>query len=197
MPYKYKINKGDGALRSLSLIHPLSQVKYSEFYDEYGGLILYFCRESRTSIRSPEKVGDIYYIDGSVSAIDKYRRDDILTVLHELRSKYSVSFFSYSGYNRLHSFIGSTEYLRLEKKFSTLVSIDISSCFDSIYTHSMSWATKNKVVSKLSIGRSSFGNDFDRLMQMSNHGETNGIPIGAEVSRVFAEIILEQIDKKY
>ena len=31
-------------------------------------------------------------------------------------------------------------------------------------------------------------------MQRSNNNETNGIPIGSEVSRIFAEIIFQQID---
>jgi len=32
-------------------------------------------------------------------------------------------------------------------------------------------------------------------MQSANYGETNGIIIGPEFSRIFAELILQQIDK--
>lgn len=39
-----------------------------------------------------------------------------------------------------------------------------------------------------------FENAFDKLMQSSNYNETAGIIIGPEVSRIFAEIILQQID---
>jgi len=35
---------------------------------------------------------------------------------------------------------------------------------------------------------------FDRLLQAVNYKETHGIPIGPEMSRIFAEIILQRID---
>lgn len=35
---------------------------------------------------------------------------------------------------------------------------------------------------------------FDSLMQQLNYNETNGIVIGPELSRIFAEIILQAID---
>lgn len=40
------------------------------------------------------------------------------------------------------------------------------------------------------------GDAFDNLMQSVNARETNGIVIGPEFSRIFAEIILQYIDKK-
>lgn len=39
-----------------------------------------------------------------------------------------------------------------------------------------------------------FGGQFDILMQNLNYGETNGIIIGPEFSRIFAELILQRID---
>lgn len=54
-----------------------------------------------------------------------------------------------------------------------------------------------KEIVKHNIGKSSstFGGKFDRLIQNLNYGETNGIVIGPEFSRIFAEIILQKIDK--
>ncbi|MBS1087214.1 antiviral reverse transcriptase Drt3b [Gluconobacter sphaericus] len=49
--------------------------------------------------------------------------------------------------------------------------------------------------SKEYISSSSFGNNFDKLMQRLNHNETSGICIGPEVSRIFAEIILAKVDQ--
>ena len=40
------------------------------------------------------------------------------------------------------------------------------------------------------------GDAFDNLMQSVNARETNGIVIGPEFSRIFAEIILQYIDQK-
>ncbi|HCD7457915.1 TPA: RNA-directed DNA polymerase, partial [Escherichia coli] len=68
-------------------------------------------------------------------------------------------------------------------------------CFDSIYTHSISWALKNKPYIRKHVKYSNqFGQELDTLMQRSNNNETNGIPIGSEFSRVFAELIFQRID---
>ena len=40
-----------------------------------------------------------------------------------------------------------------------------------------------------------FGGKFDTIMQNLNYGETNGIVIGPEFSRIFAELILQRIDR--
>lgn len=72
---------------------------------------------------------------------------------------------------------------------------DVSKCFDSIYTHSVTWAVKDMPFAKRSIGAKSFGDQFDRLMQSMNYNETSGICIGPEVSRIFAETIFQRIDR--
>ncbi|MCY1292043.1 reverse transcriptase [compost metagenome] len=75
--------------------------------------------------------------------------------------------------------------------------MDVSKCFDSIYTHSISWATKDKQYTKQNLQVSStFGDNFDSLIRRANQNETNGILIGPEVSRIFAEIIFQSIDTK-
>lgn len=75
---------------------------------------------------------------------------------------------------------------------------DIQKCFDSIYTHTIAWATQGgKVAYKKTFeGRdsSTFGGIFDTIMQRLNYNETSGIVIGPEFSRIFAEIILQHID---
>tara|TARA_B100000949_G_C14277433_1_gene450166 strand:+ start:1146 stop:2567 length:1422 start_codon:yes stop_codon:yes gene_type:complete len=71
---------------------------------------------------------------------------------------------------------------------------DVSKCFDSIYTHSVSWALKSMPFSKRTINMRSFGSEFDSLMQKMNYNETSGICIGPEVSRIFAETIFQSID---
>ncbi|MCW8965971.1 MAG: RNA-directed DNA polymerase, partial [Candidatus Pacearchaeota archaeon] len=75
---------------------------------------------------------------------------------------------------------------------------DISKCFDSIYTHSIGWAVIGKEAQKesLRLNTGTFPDKFDKLMQRMNQGETNGIIIGPEFSRIFAEIILQAIDRE-
>jgi len=73
--------------------------------------------------------------------------------------------------------------------------LDISKCFDSIYTHTISWAVKDKETAKNKTSHEYFGSAFDSFMQNINYRETNSICIGPEVSRLFAEIIFAKIDK--
>jgi len=42
--------------------------------------------------------------------------------------------------------------------------------------------------------KETFGYKFDKLLMDLNYNETNGIVIGPEFSRIFAEIILQRID---
>ena len=86
-----------------------------------------------------------------------------------------------------------------EKRFERLYKFDIQSCFDSIYSHSFTWAVsggKEEYKKHLNGKAKSFGDDWDNIMQKMNYNETNGIVIGPEFSRIFAEIILQYIDKK-
>ncbi len=87
----------------------------------------------------------------------------------------------YSGFDRLYKFFESDDHIRLEKKFRYQISIDISKCFDSIYTHSIAWATKSKDEAKENISALTFGNHFDKVMQRLNHNETSGICIGPKL----------------
>ena len=90
----------------------------------------------------------------------------------------------------------SNDFIDLERKYNTLYTLDVSKCFDSIYTHSISWATKTKTFTKGMLANKSlnFGDAFDKLMQRCNFNETHGVIIGPEISRIFAEIIFQKID---
>lgn len=94
----------------------------------------------------------------------------------------------------MYKFFTSGDYLRLEQKYTNLMKMDIASCFYHIYTHTITWAVKGKEQAKNQIGESTFENKFDALMQHTNYNETNGIIVGPEISRIFAEIILQRID---
>lgn len=194
-PYLYKIRKNTLEYRRLALLHPLSQWKIREFYSEYNKLIVYFCSNSPASIRSPKSVASSFFSKSSWENIYKYKTRSLSSEIIDGYAKHSPSFFSYRGYDRLYKFFNSVDYFSLEKKFQVQMSLDVSKCFDSIYTHSMAWATKEKEFVKRNLKYSSFGDDFDVMIRHGNDNETNGIPIGPEVSRLFSEIIFQKIDK--
>ncbi|WP_407501271.1 antiviral reverse transcriptase Drt3b [Acinetobacter baumannii] len=193
-PYLYKIRKNALEHRRLALLHPASQWKIREFYNEYDRLILYFCSESPASIRAPKKIASSFYSKGSWENIYKYKTGSITADTIDGYAKHTPSFFAYKGYDRLYKFFNSLDYFNIEKKFKIQMSLDVSKCFDSIYTHSMAWATKEKEFVKSNLNLSSFGDDFDFTIRHGNYNETNGIPIGPEISRIFAEIIFQKID---
>lgn len=71
---------------------------------------------------------------------------------------------------------------------------DISNCFPSIYTHSISWALHGRRKSKRNRSVLLEGNLLDRVTQCTRDGQTNGLLIGPHPSNVLSEIILTRID---
>jgi len=197
-PFKYKIIKNEFRLRTLSLVHPRSQMNYLEIYRENSDMLLSLCDKNNFSIRSPIRICNSFYLNKKEKEVlqGSYKEVRIDTIEEELYKKHSSSFYSYKGYDRIYKFYTSPFYRELEAKFSYMFMLDVANCFDSIYTHTVSWASKNKDYIK--DGRTNWSNQFaqklDTIMQRSNANETNGIPIGSEFSRIFSEIIFQDID---
>lgn len=197
IPLPFKIKKNSNSFRKLSLIHPRSQVGFLKFYKENEDLLCHFSSKSVASLRYISKVATRFYSNpGSRYYFLKSNRS-ITTSNAEFYRKFSTSYFTYEGFSRLYKFFDSDILSNLEKKYPYMLSIDVSKCFDSIYTHSICWAVKNKTASKKETNLSfNFGAKFDKIMQKANYNETNGIVIGPEVSRIFSEIIFNDIDSK-
>lgn len=138
-PYLYKIRKNSKEFRRLALLHPLSQWKMKCFYQKYEQLILHYCSRSPASIRSPHKVAGSFYNKTPWENLNQYKKGDVALTDLDLYVKHTPSYFSYFGYDRLYKFFNSKDYFLLEKHFSVLTTLDVSKCFDSIYTHSLSW----------------------------------------------------------
>lgn len=191
VPLDYKIRRTSGGARVLSIMHPKIQVEACDFYDKYQDLIIYYSNRSNKSLRYPEKV------------VSSFLKKEVFEISNESRGleeseknfSHFISFFKYNKYPFLYKFFESYDYNKLEKRFQSLVQVDVSKCFHNIYTHSISWAIKNKLIAKRDRSvKKSFDRKFDDLMQSSNYSETNGILIGPELSRIFAEIIFQDID---
>lgn len=195
-PFKYYIKKDDFDFRVISLLHPSAQLKISEFIHEYSDIITYYCNQSEISLRHPYKETSSFYIKSKdLMNIYKLKGEEKSSHNIDIYSLYSPSYFSYKTYDRIYKFINSEEFIKLESKFNNLMTLDIIKCFHNIYTHSISWATKNKDIIKKNINKNHFADDFDKFIRQGNYNETHGIPIGPEISRIFAEIILQKIDK--
>ncbi|MDT8853800.1 antiviral reverse transcriptase Drt3b [Paracoccaceae bacterium Fryx2] len=194
IPFNYKITKDRESFRRLSLPHPRAQLEVVNFYKRFSSLIAHYSQVGPFSLRRPKRIASHYYRAGMNDDVFAVKTQDIMDESAERSAKHAASVFSYSGYRRLYRFFDSPTYSNLERKFRHMASLDVNKCFDSIYTHSISWSLKSKTEAKLTTTAESFGGAFDRLMQSMNYNETNGIIIGPEVSRIFAEIIFNKID---
>lgn len=79
--------------------------------------------------------------------------------------------------------------------YEYMISTDITSCYDSIYTHSIPWAIHTKDVAKVKRGTSLIGNKIDWILREMSYGQTNGIPQGSKLMDFIAEIILGYADE--
>lgn len=196
-PFTFKVKHKEDSYRDLSLCHPRNQIALIEFFDKHKEAILYYCSLSPFSIRKPVRVARYRYFK------DKFHREALNqgeSAVEEYDKEYESlrSFFVYKEHDNVNKFYDSEKFLHCEKKFGKLVKLDIARCFDSIYTHSVCWALVGKEVVKTHRRALAdhFADDFDRLMRSMNRSETNGILIGPEFSRIFAELILQSVDRK-
>lgn len=191
IPLDYEVFRGEmKSSRKLSIIHPFSQLDVCNFYEKNSNLIEYYCNKSEKSLRFPFKMATCFF--GKLDKTKGHIIDDGIE-MYENDQKTASSYFRYLKYPFLYRFFESYEYQKLEKRFNHMMQVDIAKCFPNIYTHTIGWATKNKRLAK-NKSAGSFEGDFDSLMQNANYRETNGIVVGPEFSRIFAEIILQQID---
>lgn len=196
-PFSFKIRHKETEFRELCIPHPKSQLLVVDFYDRCKEAILYYTSLSSFTIRAPSRISKIRYHQDSLHFARLSMEPEI--VEQSDREYESLkSFFVYKDYSNIYKFYESYRYHRAEKKYNKLIKLDVSKCFDSIYTHSIGWAVIGKDSQKefLHLNNGTFPDQFDRLMQHMNQGETNGIIIGPEFSRIFGEIVLQAIDRE-
>lgn len=153
IPYKYRIKKNSYESRGLAVMHPTQQLNFGDFYSKYDHLIVALCQRSPFSLRAPGAIAS-YYVErsrvvptSSGSAKSAEQIGDAFGAVAGV----ATSYFSYRKYALMFRFYDSTEFLTLEKKFKFLTKLDISDCFNRIYTHTIAWATKSKAYAKKNI----------------------------------------------
>ncbi|HEJ9148847.1 TPA: RNA-directed DNA polymerase [Serratia marcescens] len=196
-PFIYKIVRSTSSYRTLHLIHPSSQQDFVDFYKSYSDLICGLTARSEFSLRAPAEIATWYYESGKSIRDNSIKDEGAESNIDEsmpVQFKYASSFFLYKKYSFLYKFYDSYEFHRLEKKFKKLLKFDISKCFDNISTKRLGEAVKDEYYHKENSGRKNFENNFSTLMESANFGRNDGLVIGPEFSRIFAEIILQDID---
>lgn len=94
----------------------------------------------------------------------------------------------------------------LAMEYNYMMKTDISDCYSSIYTHSITWAmcdkekAKNRLhkkpLSPLDEERYKIGDFIDKLVQNMSYMQTNGIPQGSILMDFIAEMVLGYADKE-
>ncbi len=196
IPFVYKILHKPNKFRELTVINPVNQIQMVDFYDKYRSLMMYYTNLDRFSLRHPGKVACFFYYKDRLHHTLLGRKTDKLELFFNEYENLRT-YFSYKKYNNIYKFYEDYRYQRAEKKFEHLLKFDIQSCFDSIYTHSIAWATgggRDYYKENFKGSDNSFASTWDKLMELMNYNETNGIVIGPEFSRIFAEVILQHVD---
>ena len=92
--------------------------------------------------------------------------------------------------------------LRLKKlsKFKYCLITDVSRFYYSVYTHSLPWALHGKQQSKTdkkAESRVIFGNMLDLIVRQAQFGQTIGLPVGPDVSKLSAELLMSAVDERF
>ena len=197
IPFNYEVAKSNNLdTRCLSVIHPFNQLSFVEFYKKYDSIMIHLCSKSPFSLRKISKVARFCYSPELTIEEDEHATAEVEVEpdFLDFETKVFKSYFIYTPIDLVYKFYERNEYQRLEQRYSRLWEFDISKCFYHIYTHSITWAVKDKASAKKNKDFTTFEGQFDKLMQQANYNETNGIIVGPEISRIFAEVILQEVD---
>jgi Reverse transcriptase (RNA-dependent DNA polymerase). len=130
---------------------------------------------------------------------------EIGDILDNNKNSYSniIQPSSIEGYNiRSNFFKNYLDRTVFSTGYRYLLKVDLSKCYENIYTHSISWAIFGKDASKEELNKKpnlrntayTKADQLDKFVRSINNNETKGIPTGPISSRIVSEIILSSID---
>lgn len=92
------------------------------------------------------------------------------------------------------------ERLKALSRFRFCLVTDVSRFYPSIYTHSVPWAINGRANAKADRNAASatvYGNRLDFILRQAQDGQTIGIPVGPDTSRITSELILCAVDNAF
>ncbi len=162
---RYEAMRETNVARSMGIPHPESNILLAQ------AIFINWKKIKKHCDLPTQKISRIYvrYIDGS-----------------------KIFEMNYKGDERWNN---EEEELRWQAGARYRVSADISTCFPSIYTHSLPWALHGKKESKHDQKlKSLYGNLLDACSRANRDKQTNGLLIGPHASNILSETILTQVD---
>ena len=115
------------------------------------------------------------------------------------RSKLSASplLFDWTGSRAIHRpSVDLRDDFRIDlaTRRERFVEADLRAFFHSVYTHAIPWAIYGKTWAKRNRSNTHFGNLLDLYCRNAQDGQTIGLPVGPDTSRLIAEVIASAID---
>jgi hypothetical protein len=80
-----------------------------------------------------------------------------------------------------------------------ILQTDVLSFYHSLYTHAIPWALHGKAVAKANrdpTHTTLFGNRIDMLVRSCQDGQTIGVPVGPDTSRIISELMLCAVEQE-
>ena len=193
IPLKYNILKGNDGQREMSLMQPLSMLNVYLFLECYQKeILIHLEKNSVFSLRYHKKSSNLYYRK-RVKKITEYYQSTAKSTDRAVLQQ-TGAYFRIHRYNSVSSFTGSSNWQRLNFKYSHFARLDYKSCFDSIYSHSFKWIIQKNVPDSKRVKNSNLYTVIDRVLQNINANSSNGVIVGPEFSRMIVEILLQHID---
>lgn len=189
----YEIIKNTGKIRKFNIPNPMAYYKLCNILREnWGKIKKHFhektdCEKYKVSRIHIRKIEDDNIDINQSEYIMPYFTESDVNVTNNKNALFNMGYKSYKV-------DGSPEDDNIfDCKY--VVKTDISSCFPSIYTHSLPWALATKCVAKNTKGDNNcWYNKIDNSVQKLNYNETHGIMIGPHTSNLLSEIILTSVD---
>lgn len=204
IPLHYEIPKNNGSYRTISLMHPSSQLKFLLYIMKYEYLLINFLQKSKFNVRKVQKANTITYSESKALEKELLKMEQDFgiegnnSITNEELDPFFKKYFTYNKHHKLSNILNSPSFNRDSLRYRFFSKLDIQNFFGSIYTHSITWGiVGDKHIGKeYSSGKlkNTFAAQSDILQQKSNDNQTNGIIIGPEINRIIADIILTHCD---
>ena len=132
----FKIPKNNTSTRTLSLLHPLSQIEAMIYIMKYAFLILNHLKKSNFNIRKAIKLNKLTF-NWSKSIHEKrfkleqdysIKKSDSTITTEEL-DKYIKKYFAYSKHHKLTENLKNPLFIRSRNKYRYFFKLDISEFF--------------------------------------------------------------------
>lgn len=204
IPLHYEIPKNNGNSRTISLMHPSSQLKFLFYIMKYEYLLINFLNKSKFNVRKVQKTNTITFAESKALEKERLKIEQDFgitgnsTITSEEIDRFFKKYFTYNKHHKLSNILNSPSFNRDSLRYRFFSKLDIQNFFGSIYTHSITWAiVGDKHLGKKYSGnwlKNTFAAQSDIIQQKSNDNQTNGIIIGPEINRIIADIILTHCD---